>query len=199
MATVIDISNVNGSVDWNRLARAGIHGAYIKLSEGVSFDDPDSLTHAKAARKAGLPYGFYHFARPDNNAPEAEAQHVFRRLGRLRPDFRLVLDFEQGHAKTTYGDWAHRFSKAVHDRLGYYPVFYSYAPYIQEMKLTKPIGNGLWLASYGRDDGSEHPFVVPSPWKSTLMHQFSSRCRVIGCGSFVDLSHAKSLQPLRVK
>ncbi len=40
MATVVDISNVNGSVDSNRLARCGIQGAYLKLSEGVTFDDP---------------------------------------------------------------------------------------------------------------------------------------------------------------
>lgn len=197
MATLIDISNVNGAVDWNAVRRAGIQAAYIKLSEGATFDDPDSIKHAKAASKAGLPYGFYHFARPDNNEPEAEAQHVFRRLGRLSPDLRLVLDLEHAPAKPSYGEWARRFSTAIHARLGYYPVFYSYGPYIQGMKLTKPVGNGLWLASYGRNDGTEHPFEIPAPWKRAVMHQFSSRCRVIGCASFVDLSQARSLQPLR--
>lgn len=199
MATLIDISNVNGVVDWHRVRSAGIQGAYIKLSEGVTFDDPESHVHAKGAQKAGVPFGFYHFARPDNNTPEAEAAHVLRRLGRMKPDLRLVLDFEHGRAKRSYGDWAHRFNQVISKRLGYFPVFYSYAPYISEMHLAKPVGNGLWLAAYGRNDGQEHPFDVPAPWKRVTMHQFSSRCRVIGCSNLVDLSHTRSLQPLRAK
>jgi lysozyme len=198
LATVIDISNVNGAVDWNQVRGAGINAAYIKLSEGVTFDDPESIRHARAARDAGVPFGFYHFARPDNNEPEAEAAHVFRRLDGLEPDLRLALDMEQGNPRASYADWAHRFSQAVHARLGYFPVFYSYGPYIEAMELASAVGSGLWLAAYGRNDGIEHPFTVPAPWRRTIMHQFSSRCRVVGCGSFVDLSHASSLRPLRM-
>lgn len=198
MATVVDISNVNGAVDWKRLAATGVQGGYIKLSEGVTFDDPDSYAHAQAARKAGLPFGFYHFAHPEHNAAEAEAEHVLRRLSGRRPDFRLVLDFEQGTAQASYGDWAHRFSQAVRAKLGHFPIFYSYGPYIQGMRLAKPVGSGLWLAAYGRNDGTEHPFDLPAPWKRVLMHQFSSNCRVGGCEHVVDLSHAKSLRALRV-
>lgn len=198
MPTVIDISNANGAVDWNHVRGAGINAAYIKLSEGVTFDDPESIRHARAARDAGVPFGFYHFARPDNNEPEAEAAHVFRRLDGLEPDLRLALDMEQGNPRASYADWAHRFSQAVHGRLGYYPVFYSYGPYIEGMGLTSAVGSGLWLAAYGRTDGIEHPFRVPPPWQRAIMHQFSSRCRVVGCGSFVDLSHASSLRPLRM-
>jgi lysozyme len=198
LATVIDISNVNGAVDWDQIRGAGIDAAYIKLSEGVTFDDPQSVGHARAARGAGVPFGFYHFARPDNNTPEAEAAHVFRRLNGVQPDLRLALDMEQGNPKASYGDWAHRFSRAIHDRLGYYPVFYSYGAYIEGMRLSSAVGSGLWLAAYGRNDGVEHPFTVPAPWQRAIMHQFSSRCRVVGCGSFVDLSHARSLHPLRL-
>lgn len=200
MATVIDISNVNGSVDWNRVARSGIQGAYIKLSEGVTFDDPDSYAHARAASAAGVPFGYYHFAHPEHNTPEAEVQHVRRRLAGRKPApaLRLVLDFEQGTAQPAYGEWAHRFSQLLEAKLGYYPIFYSYGPYIQELRLAQPVGSGLWLASYGRNDGTEHPFDTPPPWKRVLMHQFSSNCRVGGCEHVVDLSHAPSLRPLRV-
>lgn len=199
MATVLDISNVNGAVDWDRIAHSGIQGAYIKLSEGVTFDDPDSYAHATKARKAGLQFGYYHFAHPEHNAPEAEVAHVLRRLAKgPKPDLRLVLDFEQGRAQSSYADWAHRFSQGVHQKLGYFPIFYSYGPYIQDMRPAKPIGSGLWLASYGRNDGQEHPYDVPAPWKRALMHQFSSNCRVGGCEHVVDLSHTRSLSLLRI-
>jgi GH25 family lysozyme M1 (1,4-beta-N-acetylmuramidase) len=200
MATVVDISNVNGSVDWSRLARSGVQGAYIKLSEGVTFDDPDSYTHARGADRAGLPFGYYHFAHPEHNSPEAEAQHVLRRLSgrKPKPAFRLVLDFEHGSAQASYGDWAHSFSQTIRALLGHFPIFYSYGPYIQGLKLAKPVGSGLWLAAYGRNDGAEHPFDTPAPWKRVLMHQFSSNCRVGGCAHPVDLSHIRSLRTLRV-
>lgn len=113
MTTVIGISNVNGSVDWSRLVASGIQGAYIKLSEGVTFDDRDSYGHARSADRAELPFGYYHFAHPDHNAPKAEVQHVLRRLSgrKPKPSLRLVLDFEQGKAEPSYGDWTHRFSQ----------------------------------------------------------------------------------------
>lgn len=196
-ATVIDISNVNGAVDWNRIVKSGIQGAYIKLSEGVTFDDPDSYAHAKAARRAGIPYGYYHFAHPERNTPEDEAAHVVRRLARQKPDFRLVLDLEQGAPAPAYGDWAHRFSQALRPKLGHFPILYSYGPYVQGIRLAKPVGSGLWLASYGRNDGKEYPYLVPAPWKKVLMHQFSSECRVGGCEHPVDLSHVRSVTVLR--
>ena len=199
MATVVDISNVNGAVDWNRLARYGVQGAYLKLSEGVTFDDADSYAHAGHARAAGLKFGYYHFAHPENNSAEAEVEHVLRRLGHgPKPDLRLVLDFEQGTAQASYGEWAHAFSQAIGARVGHFPIFYSYGPYVQGMRLAKPVGSGLWLAAYGRNDGQEHPYDVPAPWKRVLMHQFSSNCRVGGCEHVVDLSHTRSLSLLQI-
>jgi len=201
MATVVDISNVNGAVDWNRFAQAGIQGGYIKLSEGVTFDDPDTFTHAKAARKAGIPFGYYHFAHPENNSPEAEVEHVRRRLsgGAPKADFRLVLDFEQGKSQPSYANWAHSFSQGIQKKIGHFPIFYSYGPYIAGMGLAKPIGTGLWLAAYGRNDGTEHPFDTPAPWKRVLMHQFTSNARIAGSSHVVDLSHIRSVSLLRAQ
>ncbi len=198
MPTVIDVSDVQSSIDWNRVAQTGIKGAYIKLSEGATFDARESYTHARKAEAAGIPYGFYHFARPDNNSPETEVEHVLRRMKGHKPQLKLVLDFEQGHSKAQYGDWAHQFSQLIRKRLGYFPIFYSYGPYIEGMRLSKPVGSGLWLAAYGRNDGREHPCNVPSPWKHMIMHQYSSTCRVPGCAGLVDLSNARSLESLRV-
>jgi hypothetical protein len=61
---------------------------------------------------------------------------------------------------------------------------------------ARPIGAGLWLASYARNDGTDHGAAVPPPWRSYVAHQFSSNCLVSGCGGRVDLSHARRLRPL---
>ena len=58
----------------------------------------------------------------------------------FQPDLRLVLDLEQGNPKKSYGDWAHRFAKAIREHLGHYPVFYSYGPYIDGMELARWLG-----------------------------------------------------------
>lgn len=196
MSLLIDVSNLNGSVDWARVKATGIAGAYIKLTEGVNFDDPLAFKHAQGCDIEHLPYGFYHFARPDHNTAKQEVDHVRRRLGKHGSPLRLALDLEQGKPIPAYGEWAHEFSQRLHDYLGYFPVFYSYPYYIQGLKLTKTVGDGLWLASYSRNDGVEHPYVVPEPWKKAVMHQFSSQSRVTGVQGLVDLSYAKTLRSL---
>jgi GH25 family lysozyme M1 (1,4-beta-N-acetylmuramidase) len=108
-----------------------------------------------------------------------------------------MLDLEDGHAGPELVEWARAFNHAVHAELGVFPLFYSYASYIAAMRPAKPIGTGLWLASYGRNDGRDHGAAVPKPWRHYLLHQFSSRCRVQGCAGLVDLSHAPyGLKPL---
>lgn len=196
--TVVDVSNNNPEVDWKRVKLAGVTGAYIKLTEGVTYNDPLAATHAAGAGRQKIPYGFYHYARPDHNNPDAEVKHIAKLLPKLRPQLRLALDLEDGVPVAGYGRWAHQFSQLCKEWLGHYPVFYSYPDYIERLRLQAPVGDGLWLASYGRNDGVEHPYVVPAPWKRAVMHQFSSECKVAGIVGFVDLSHAASLKPLRI-
>jgi GH25 family lysozyme M1 (1,4-beta-N-acetylmuramidase) len=65
----------------------------VKASEGRTYVDKSHDVHVAAARKAGKLVGHYHFARPDNNGPTAEAEH-FVATAKPRPGDVLVLDFE---------------------------------------------------------------------------------------------------------
>lgn len=187
---IVDLSNHNPPADFARLRKAGIAGVWLKASEGRTFRDATFASRRDAARRAGLRVGAYHFARPDTgNSAEAEAAHfcsVVRSLGRR--DLRPVLDLEHGRASGAYVAWARAWNASVRENLGALPLFYSYPSYIVGLRAVKPIGAGLWLASYGRNDGREHDFSIPLPWRKIVAHQFTSQARVAGIAGPVDLS-----------
>lgn len=192
---IADISNNQGpNINVGVLARV-VDGVYHKATEGSGFTDAYFNERRGAALEAGLPFGAYHFAHPDTD-PVAQALHFCATVKQLGPhDLRPVLDLETGNPATAE-DWVHRFDGVVRDKLGCWPVFYSYPDYIARMRLSKPVGDGLWLASYGRNDGADHPYFTPAPFKKSVLHQFTSVGKLSGVPMRVDLSHGESLRPL---
>lgn len=197
MATILDVSNVQGfTINWRAVRQAGVEGVFLKATEGLTFNDGRFQTWRKQANAVGIHVGAYHFARPDlhPSGAEEEAAHFCSIVGKIgRTDLKPVLDFETPGGSA---DWIHRFNHTVRKQLGRFPAFYSYPARIADLYLKTPVGDGLWLASYSRNDGTEHPFVVPAPWRKAIAHQFSSNCRIAGVAGAVDLSHAPSLKAL---
>lgn len=186
----IDVSEYQGEINWKEVAKR-FKAAYLKASEGTTWVDPDFGKNRKAANAAGVHVGAYHFARYDN--PVAEAKHFASVVQHVaKADLKPVLDLETKVPEGYNGAvWARHFNAAVIKELGQIPMFYSYAPYIEELKASKPIGNGLWLAAYGRNDGKEYPVFTPLPWKRFVAHQFTSNGTVPGIKGKVDVSDAK--------
>lgn len=195
MPLVVDLSNNNASVDFARLARVpGLEGVYLKASEGEHFRDATFHARRREANAAGLRVGAYHFGRL--SSPAIEAASFVGMVGELdRRDLRPVLDAEvdPGHA---WVEWTHEWNAAVRDRLGVGPLFYSYPAWITELQASAPLGYGLWLASYGPDDGHEHGYSVPAPWRKAVLHQFTSRAILPGVHGYCDVSSAARLGPL---
>jgi lysozyme len=191
---LVDLSNNNPSVDFRRVAAAGVTAVYLKASEGSTFQDHTYRPRAIAARAAGLRVGAYHFARQGPVA--AEAGNFCAVVAELdRRDLRPALDVETAPGRT-WVDWSRAWNRAVQAELGALPIFYTYPAFADALHADKPIGAGLWLASFGRNDGKEHPYSVPAPWRRTVAHQFTSRARVAGVSGECDLSSAGSLRPL---
>ena len=193
---VVDVSNVQGMVDWRLIAAAGVHGGFYKATEGVHFVDAYQAHNRAGAARAKIHAGAYHFARPDLNDPHQEADHFAAVIGQLHP-FEMVpaLDMEvHGHVGASDPvDWARTFNHRFYGHLGVWPLFYSYSAFIAGMAAKEPIGGGLWLASTGRNDGKDYPAATPAPWRKTRLHQFTSRGHIAGVQGFVDLSHTSSL------
>jgi lysozyme len=211
-ALILDVSSYQGTgIDWTRVKRAGFAGVFVKATEGAGYINPTFRAQASGARAAGLRVGFYHFARPDHTKDgQAEAVHYENVTAghRTRADLRPVLDFESwtsrvrdpirgsGWESSVLVGWARAWVQHVKRVTGDGPMFYSYPAFIERLAPTTPIGYGLWLAAYGSNDGTEHPYRVPKPWKRAVLHQFTSQGRVPGVPGKVDVSRGRSLRPL---
>lgn len=193
---IIDLSSNNAEPDWKALKAHGVGAVWLKATEGVTWYDPVFASWRKKANAAGLRVGAYHFARPDLHpyAPYAEAGNFVTTVGTLeRTALRPVLDFETSSKgkleKRDMVSWVKKFNFKVKDSLKVNPIFYTYPSFVTSyLSPEKPLGDGLWLASYGRNDGVEHKYFVPAPWKKALSHQYTSNGHVFGAKGRVDLS-----------
>lgn len=206
-APIVDLSNNNqGLIDWHKLAGhhlgvrelevsvGGVGGIIHKLTEGVGFVDAKCAVRRALAKTHGIPFGLYHFAHLNEN-PVAQARHFLDcTLNGVHVGARgcphLYVDVETGDPATA-AVWTRAFNREVHDQTGVWPVFYSYRDYIDRMRLDRPLGGGLWLADYGRNNGRIHAVQPPHPWKTVRLHQFTSNGRMRGIPGLVDLSQGR--------
>jgi lysozyme len=192
---LVDLSNNNGTVDFARLAKVpGIVGVYLKATEGRTFTDWTFHERRLEAERHGLRVGAYHFAR--FGLCRDEAEHFAHVAGAChRRDLRPALDAEVGSGHGLAG-WSREWVRRVWQLTGTLPIFYSFPAWIEAARPDEPIGAALWLAAWGRNDGTEHPYSVPRPWRHVAAHQFTSEGRVPGVTGFCDVSSVRSIRPL---
>ena len=191
---MVDLSNNNFGGDPKKVAsvdfgvfkqKAGGVGCGIKLTQGSAFVDDCHTALRAAAQAHGLWTLFYHFA--DGDSPKVEAEHFLANLPHFNVhDRRFYLDFEKTNLPA---NWAREFNHVVVNATGVIPGFYSYSALIANLHLTVPIGDGLWLANYNRDNGKEYPASPPPGWAKIVAHQFTSNARVAGIPFPCDMSH----------
>lgn len=205
----VDVSNLQGAIDWPKVRAAGVEYAYLKATEGATFKDGQFLTNVARAREVGIKVGAYHYARPENNTPEAEAENFLSVVGKL--DLRPSLDHEgisgmrwDGTA-TVYVNgvrrtplelvtWGQEWLALVENQLRVRPVFYTYPSFWQtNLGATNAfVGYPLWLASYNVNDGTRYSYrPLRADWPVAL-HQYTSNGRISGISSVVDLNHAEN-------
>lgn len=71
----IDVSHHQGPIDWQAVAATGIRFAYIKATEGADHIDSRFAENWRAAERAGVVRGAYHFFR-FCSAGAAQAKHL---------------------------------------------------------------------------------------------------------------------------
>ena len=95
----VDVSNHQGDIDWQTLARSNVAFAYIKATEGGDFRDKRFQLNWEAAKRAGLARGAYHFFTQCRSGAEQAKNFIAtvpREYGALPP----VIDAEH------MGPWA---------------------------------------------------------------------------------------------
>ena len=189
----LDCSNNNGPIDIAAAKKWGVKAVIAKASEGTGFVDPYFSGFREQCRKLKLPFGAYHFFRP-GDSPTIQAALFCKLIGKLeRTDLRPTIDYETSSSQSAAQKVADikAFNAVVRKTLGCWPIFYSFSGFLPELELKETLGDGLWLANYGPDDGHEHAYPIPAPWRKVNLHQFTQHGKIPGHAGDVDLSYGK--------
>jgi GH25 family lysozyme M1 (1,4-beta-N-acetylmuramidase) len=95
----VDVSHYQGSVNWSSVKSAGISFAYIKATEGTTYQDPDFSANYLNAYNAKVIRGAYHFAQPGSSSGAAQATYFAAHGGAWSSDNLTLpgmLDLEGG-------------------------------------------------------------------------------------------------------
>jgi GH25 family lysozyme M1 (1,4-beta-N-acetylmuramidase) len=192
----VDVNGAKGEIDWRRVRAAGFEFALLKATEGRTFDDARFAFNRRAAKAAGLTVGAYHFARPDNNSAEAEAEHF---LGVARPKRGELLPALDWETNPPTAAWVSKFLRVVEDKIGTPPILYTFPDFLRRTGHFNELRRcPLWYARFGANDGQVHPANPPQGFRLAI-HQFTSRGRADGIRGRADLNLLKldSLSPIK--
>jgi GH25 family lysozyme M1 (1,4-beta-N-acetylmuramidase) len=191
----IDVSHHQGNINWTLVANDGKVFAFVKATEGFTYDDPNFSTYMTNGINAGMIMGAYHFARPDNNSATDEANHFVSIAGNYIGDGFLppVLDLEDPNANTHLDqlytasgltNWVQTWMNRVETLTGVRPIIYlnsNYANFLQSSLNSY----GLWIAKPGTSPTSPPNDI--GNWNDWLFKQYSWQGSVNGISGNVDL------------
>lgn len=151
----VDLSRYQSfAYDTGAAKRAGLEWVYAKATEGLTVVDPLYGKHRENAKKAGLPFGAYHFARPDRDGRDAVAEaRKFLQVAKIdvKNDLIPMLDFEDlgGLAMSRASAWINAFCAEVKRQIGVEPVVY--LPSSWDIGAAGA-GRIIWRARYNNDN-----------------------------------------------
>lgn len=143
-----DLSSNNAGFNAAKYASSGRWVVALKATEGTGFVNPDYAGWVRDAHRHGLCVIHYHFAHPENGAPEAEAEFFWAHVREhfIRPGDYVVVDVETGNPEQAR-EWVQRFDNALHRISGTHPILYSYLSYLEEGSFTNE-NRYVWIAAY---------------------------------------------------
>ena len=186
----IDISNFQRGLDLSKIKTDFV---IIKATEGTSLVMDTCDGFYQQAKSLGIPRGVYHFARPEYNTAEAEAEFFLKHTEGYRNDAIMVLDYESPGCVDP--NWALRWLNYVYEKTGVRPMIYMNDSTARGQNWTNVIAAdyGLWVAKY-RDYGVDYNFDMSnagtSPtggkWPFYAMWQWTSVGRLDGYSGNLD-------------
>ena len=99
---VIDVSQWQGTIDWNKVKNSGIDAVIIRFGWGDSGFDPQFARNLSEVRRLGIPYGVYLFsyaANADDARSEANyTQQIVSRYNLYDMSLPIFYDLETGYS-----------------------------------------------------------------------------------------------------
>jgi GH25 family lysozyme M1 (1,4-beta-N-acetylmuramidase) len=192
--TGIDVSHWQGAINWPAVKSGGVKFAYAKATEGRLYTDPRYARNRNAADAAGIRFGAYHYARPDNTYHDAirEADWFVKNAGLSGSHMLPVLDLEStgGLGRSALVAWVKSWLAEVRTRLGVKASIYT-TPGFWKYNM----GNTTWFAANGYHVlwiahwDVKSPTVPAGDWDghSWTLWQVSDCGRVGGIDGCVDV------------
>lgn len=178
----IDISHHNYTVLksdglWKLHDRAALGFVIMKATEGVSFSDPRFPEYIRAIGEADImtdyvQVGAYHYARPENNTPEAEAKHFVDIVGRYAGHMVYALDVEGRALETPEIDaWSLKWLQEVERLTGVRPLIYCQRSALKIFPAIALCDYGLWLAAWKQlKPKNTDPWPFMAIWQNNGMN-----------------------------
>ena len=185
----IDVSGVQGDIDWPAVAESGIDFVIIRAGRGdIDGTGPSMDTffpqNIQGALENGLDVGvyFYSYAQDPDQA-ETEARFFVDLLEGYEITFPVIMDLEEDVEEgTDISEMAEAFLETVAGA-GYYPMLYSYKMRLDNVIDREITGKyALWVAQFGGDQ--------PETEYDYYMWQYSYEGRINGIQGNVDFDVA---------
>lgn len=185
----IDISKWQTGID---LSKVDCDFVIVKATEGIGYVDRKCDSFYQQAKSLGKKLGFYHFARPRNDAVR-EAQYFYNNTKNYFGEAIPILDWEAENKSDVA--WAKRWLDEVYRLSGVKPVIYM-SESVANAYNWSSVANadyGLWVAKY-RDNNPDYNYNMANAgkrprvkwWKFYCMWQWTSTGRLNGYSGNLD-------------
>lgn len=172
---VIDVSDFQGRIDWERVKNDGIDGAIIRAAYSTVKMDSECDRNIEQCERYDIPFGLYIYSlAKTRDRARKEAEILRHKAKGHRIEFPLYIDLEN----PGYGRYAHMAAKEFGDvieRSGYWAGVYANLNWWEEY-LRDTTRYTRWVARYGGKPD------VPD----MDMWQYTSTGRVDGIDGYCD-------------
>ncbi|MBI2583831.1 MAG: peptidoglycan DD-metalloendopeptidase family protein [Candidatus Aenigmarchaeota archaeon] len=193
----IDVSHLQGTIDWTKVKNSGIQFAFVKASQRNNYRDPNFETNMANAKSAGIFAGAYHFACPVEDdelycyrayTAKEEAENFVNAAGNYIKEgyLRPALDLEVGASlgKTALSNWVNEFMSIVKEKTGVEPIIYVNSNYANNYLDGTVSKYSLWIAHWTYDTSKSPNTGIWSTWD---FWQYSEKGTNPGISGNVDL------------
>lgn len=183
----IDVSWVQGDIDWEKVSKSGIDFAIIRAGRGPidetgCKEDTHFRQNIEDANKYGVDVGvyFYSYAETVEQAEE-EAAFFVNLLSEYEITYPVIVDLEEDVGTSDLSDVAEAFAQIISAK-DYFPMIYSYR-YRLDDHLDSKIKDkyALWVAQTGTQPETDYDYYI---W------QYSHEGRINGINGNVDFNIA---------
>ena len=193
----IDVASYQSTIVPSKLTTTDF--VIVKFTQGTHYLNPYADRQYGGAKSAGKLLGAYHYA--EGGSAKAEAQYFVKTLGSRIGECILALDWE-GMQNPTFSSgkdvtWCLTWLNEVYRLTGSRPLIYMSKSVCRKYDWSAVAQNyGLWCAQYGsnnRTDYQNSPWTDSNgfgAWKSDTIRQYSSKGRITGYGTNIDINKA---------